>query len=578
MHTLKTAPTIRTQVVVIGAGIAGSWLALKLARAGVDTLMIHYTGSDRGGVIGSSARSVGAVNTSPMDRPDFRAFMDELGQGQHHPSVVDLLLQYLPEELDELLALGDFKKIKLGVALANGNAGSLVRRLHDEFRAAGGRMLDTWVTRIVADEKTCRGVQYQRGDVLGKVLTSVIVVASGGYTGLFDGSVKTNNYGTVLGQFLCSGGAATNLEFIFKHGYGKPDLGALTPTEELPGAEVYGKDGVHVEWLERELYEGRGTANHLEAFKHWRSNKEMDFFIDLKFHDVYMKVQCINAAIGDVGAESDRVDTAVHDLMQLCPFEERIALERTLKPWVQARERIDYTRFKEIKPRFSSIAAGEVFRVRQIAYFSMGGIGHVNGTTNLANVFVTGEAMHDFGAHRVGGLPWGLYLSLSRFLSERLIDLLGAGRFTATRDFDLIGVYAHFDQSLLAEIRTGLYQHQERNLNTSEAMEFIAWIRNKRRELIDAGLSLDDAVAWLVVAEAIMLASLIRTESRGCFYRHDHPAAQDELRGYFSCTHYDQYPNTVKAKLVPVAELSDVVFPRLDIETYQTAELARHER
>ena len=262
----------------------------------------------------------------------------------------------------------------------------------------------------------------------------------------------------------------------------------------------------------------------------------------------------------------------MRDLVQICPSEERVALERTLKPWIQARERIDYARFREIKPRFAAVAKGDVFRVRQIAYFSMGGVGHVSGTTNLANVFVTGEVMHDFGAHRVGGLPWGLYLALGRFLSERLIDLLGAGRFTTTRDFELLNVYSYFDKSLLDEIRKGLYQHQERDLNVSEAMEFSGWIRHKRRELVDAGRSLDDAVAWLVVAEAIMLASMRRTESRGCFYRQDHPTSQEQLRGYFSCTYYDRNLDAAEARLISITELPDVIFPRRYNETYQIAE------
>lgn len=571
---LKVAPTLRAQVVVIGSGIAGTWLALKLARSGVDTLIIHYDGKDRGGLIGSSMRSVGAINTSPLERKDFREYLDDLSQGQHHPSIADLLINYLPVELAELLTLAEFKNIKLGVALSNGNAGLLLRQLRDLFESSGGRTLNAWVTRIVADEETCRGVQYQKDDSIGKVLAPVIVIASGGYTGLFHGSVKTNNHGSVLGRFLHAGGIATNLEFVFKHGYGKPDLGALTPTEELPGAEIYDDAGVHVEWLERELYEGRGTANHLEAFKHWRRNKNHDFFIDLKFRTLCSKLQAINRAISEPSVEKgfESVEALIRDVADMCPVAERSALEGKLRLWALAGERIDFERFNEVKPYFVSVSEGEVFRVRQIAYFSMGGIAHVNCATNLANVFVTGEAMHDFGAHRVGGLPWGLYLATGRFISELLVDLRSAGGFADNGDFDLINADCGFDEAMLEDIRVGLYEHHERDLSVTEAMDFVDWIRGKRRELIESGRELDDAVAWLIVAEAVMQSSLRRMESRGCFYRGDHPITLDEMKGQFSYCRYDAEVDAVNADMIHISELSNVILHDPYVEEYQAVE------
>jgi succinate dehydrogenase/fumarate reductase flavoprotein subunit len=562
MDEIRVAPPVRAQVVVIGGGIAGTWTALKLARAGIHTLLIDYAATDRGGVLGSTARSVGAVNTSPMDRPDFREFMDELGQGQVHPSTVDLLLKYLPEELAELQGFGEFKRIKLGVALANGNAGGLLRKLQAQFRADGGQILDAWVTRLVADETSCQGVQYQRGDTIGKVSAQAIVLACGGYAGLFDGSVKTNNHGTMLGRYLQAGGLGTNLEFIFKHGYGKPDLGALTPTEELPGAEVYDDSRVHVEWLERELYEGRGTANHLEAFRHWRNNKHRDFFIDLKYRDLYAKVQALNAACrgAPAGPGTASVEASLQALTTLCPEAKRHDLEGILRGWVQAGERIDFERFGKLKPFFESVTSGEVFRVRQIAYFSMGGAAHVNCETNLTNVFVNGEAMHDFGAHRVGGLPWGLYLAAGRLICARIGELLRATDAPGSEDFELVRVRSQFDPELLQEIREKMHRFQERDLNIVDATKFISWLRAKRRLMIQAHRTLDDAVAWTVVAEAVMQSSLRRAESRGCFYRSDHPVSLEQMKRRFSCVNYNVQADVVPAaRLIRIAELPGVL-------------------
>src|SRR5882672_754777 len=204
MTDIATAPTMHTTVVIVGGGIAGIWVALKLAKAHIDSVLIDYSSTDRGGVLGSSVRSVGAVNTSPLERSEFKEFMDELGLGQVHPSTVGLLQTYLREELADLQTYGEFKRIKLGVAVAGGNAGPVLKNLHKEYLASGGQILNAWVTRRVADATTCRGVQYQQGERAGKVLASAIVVASGGYAGLFEGSVKTNNHGTLLGRFLQS--------------------------------------------------------------------------------------------------------------------------------------------------------------------------------------------------------------------------------------------------------------------------------------------------------------------------------------------------------------------------------------
>jgi succinate dehydrogenase/fumarate reductase flavoprotein subunit len=566
MTQLSINPEMRAQVVVVGGGIAGTWVALKLARAGIDTLMIDYRGVERGGRKGSTSRSVGAVNTAPIDRSDFRDFMYQLGLGQVHPSVVAMMEGRLREELQELQAQGDFKPIKLGIALASGNAAALMRDLYKQFEAAGGRIIDAWVTRLVADYHGCSGVQYQVGERIGKVLAPFVVVASGGYAGLYDGSVNTNNFGTMVGRFLQAGGKATNLEFVFKHGYGKPDLGALQPTEELPGAEVYDSDHTHVDWLERELFEGRGTANHLQAFKHWRNNKDKDFFIDLKYREIYLQVRRLNEALASGGGAAD---VALRATLDMCPETERAALSELLEGWVRSGERINFERFNQIKPFFKTVATGEVFRVRQIAYFSMGGVGHVNCATNLANVFTTGEAMHDFGAHRVGGLPWGLYLAAASVICTQIKHQIEAGTVQGD-DFALLAQSSRFDGALLQQLRVNLFHHQERDLNIVNATKFISWVRSQRRALLLARRDFDDGVAWTILAEGIMQASLHRVESRGCFYRADHPMSLEQMKDHFSCVDYDATDDVVTARMIRIPELATALY-RNEHDSYRLA-------
>jgi len=572
MANMEIAAPLRTTVVIVGAGIAGIWTALKLNRAGIDSIVIDYSGTDRGGILGSSGRSVGAVNLAPLERARFREFMDELGLGQVHPATVGLLETYLREELEEIQTYGQFKRIKLGMAVAGGSAAPLLQSLRVQYMARGGRIVNAWVTRIVADDVACCGVQYQQGDSIGKVLAPILVVASGGYAGLFEGSVKTNNHGTLLGRFLQSGGLATNLEFVFKHGYGKPDLGDLTPTEELPGAEVYDESHEHVDWLERELYEGRGTANHLEAFKHWRTNRDKKFFIDLKYRSVYAQVQSLNALYtGAGGPDEAQLAKTLQGLLAACPEVHRGALEVMLRGWIDAHQRVDFDRFALVKPFFQEVATGDLFRVRQIAYFSMGGVAHNNCATSLANVFVTGEAMHDFGAHRVGGLPWGLYLSTGRLISEHIAAMLAVEPTCTDTDFELVVAESRFDAGLLQKIRADLYNYQERDLKIGEATRFIHEMRRTRRALLKEGRALDDAVAWTIVAESVIQASLRRTESRGCFYRSDHPVAMERMRSWFSCTSYDEGPDVVTSRMIRIADMPRMLVRHADEADYRAA-------
>jgi aspartate oxidase len=113
---------------------------------------------------------------------------------------------------------------------------------------------------------------------------------------------------------------------------------------------------------------------------------------------------------------------------------------------------------------------------------------------------------------------------------------------------------------MLEELRVALFRSQERDLNIVDATKFISWIRARRRALLSAGRGLDDVVAWLILAEGIMQASLRRTESRGCFYRADHPMSMEQMKARFSCVDYDAQADIVTARWVRVSDLSNALF------------------
>jgi succinate dehydrogenase/fumarate reductase flavoprotein subunit len=543
-------PERRASVVVIGGGVAGIWVAYQLVKAGIDTILVSCESVDRGGVQGASKRSVGACNTLPLRSDDLEGYLQRIGQGQTHPSVAGALTKYLPRALAELEELVELKPIKIGVALASGGEGFLAA-MYRRFQDLGGETLNGWVTRLAVDQHDCRGVQYEAADGIGKIRCRAVVIASGGYAGLFANSIRTNCFGSVLGSYLRCGGIATNLEFLFKHGYGNIDTNALTPTEELPGAEIYDSQHERVRWLEELLFERQGTNTHLQAVQLWLRDPNTQFYVDLSYRGLYLKLSALNALLAAdelcrAGVEELK-NQVLDELVNLFSGSAQRAALQLLSPPVGEPKRLDYQTFEALKPLLT-VPDGVKFRVKPLTYFCMGGIGHLDFSTNLKAVYVTGEAMHDFGANRVGGLPWSLYLASAYRIAEQLGRELVGGQLVSD-DFDLIPKRSRFDPELLREIQTHLHESQECELTSSRANQCIEWLRSKRRELQAGTELLHDGISWLLVAEAVMQCSLSRTESRGFFFRSDYQEQNRELDHVYSCAWYDGGLDQVKAGL-----------------------------
>jgi 4-hydroxybenzoate adenylyltransferase len=561
IHSPPICPDRRTSVVVIGGGVAGVWVAYQLIKAGIDTTLITYQAEDRGGIQGASRRSAGAFNTSPLTAENLDAYLQKIGHGQTHPSVAPALAEYLPKALAEVASLVDLKPIKIGLALASGTGEEFLELMYRHFRALGGEIINGWVTRLVIDQKICRGVQYDSPMGIGKLRCRAMVIASGGYAGLFANSIRTNCFGSVLGYYLGAGGIATNLEFLFKHGYGNIDANALTPTEELPGAEIYDTREGRVSWLEELLFNRQGTSTHLQAVQLWLRDPNSQYFVDLSYRGLYLKLWGLNSGLANAGAAVDDLQgtgvDVVGEVVEVFPEEARPLAKEKISRWIDERRNIDYRMFEELKPLFRPRDIAR-FRVRPLTYFSMGGIGHFDFATNLRGVYVTGEAMHDFGANRVGGLPWSLYLASAYAITEAITNQLGgelSESWAEADDFELVAMRSRFDPALLLEIQQRLYESQERQLTTARGAQCIEWFRRKRKELEESQDVLHDGVSWLLVAEAIMQCSVCRTESRGFFFRFDFQNQNESLEGVHSCAWYDVKSDRVLARLLPWPEI-----------------------
>ena len=116
---------------------------------------------------------------------------------------------------------------------------------------------------------------------------------------------------------------------------------------------------------------------------------------------------------------------------------------------------------------------------------------------------------------------------------------------------------SNYDESILQDVQGGLLQYQENGLNQKRATRFADWIKNKRHMLLSKNQMLDDAVAYLTTSEAIIRSSIIRQESRGCFFRDDFPEKNVALDNMYSISKYNQNNHNISVELVDRDKLAE---------------------
>jgi L-aspartate oxidase len=226
--------TLQSQVVVVGAGAAGMYTALRGAQAGARVTLVSATP-----LAGSSsywAQGGLAAALASQDSPELH-LKDTLkaGRGAVRESAARVLCQEAPAAVEDLARLGvRFDADRHGHLALGLEGGHSARRIVHAGGAATGRRLirelsalvaederievleDRRVTGLISDGERCHGVRLDREGIL--IGAAATVLATGGAAALW--ARTTNPAGATGGGLLlayAAGATLADLEFMQFH-------------------------------------------------------------------------------------------------------------------------------------------------------------------------------------------------------------------------------------------------------------------------------------------------------------------------------------------------------------------------
>ena len=252
---MTSMTTIETSVAVIGAGIAGAWLAYRLAKRGIAVLVVSADGEDHTPCVSRqwAAAVLHRRLVEELEASIAAAFADV--SGTQHPELQGTVRRYLPRESAELSGLVEFMPFEFAriprhvVPAPRLGAGSeVIATVLARMSALGGRAVSGRVTHLHVVDDACGGLQFTRDGEIHTVRSEAVVLAAGGFSGLF-ADAATANIGAILGMFAGCGGRLANLEFFYRFALGDLTRRRVLYPPDLKGSRLY-RDGERAAWLE----------------------------------------------------------------------------------------------------------------------------------------------------------------------------------------------------------------------------------------------------------------------------------------------------------------------------------------
>jgi len=533
---MRPAP-IRSDVLVIGAGAAGLRVAIELAEACRDVLVLgKRKHGDAHTVWAAGGINAALGSLDPDDRWDIHA-ADTLNEGHHvnDARAVELLARHAPERVRELDRWGaDFSRTDDGQINQRYFGAQSFRRTCFKGDVTGRAILEA----LVAQAKRL-GIPYRQNTFVTEILTTdegravgavgydmdtgdplvfharAVVLAAGGHTSVYvrSSSRPDENTGDAQALAYAAGAALRDMEFVQFHPTGK-----LWPEDErghLVTEAVRGEGG--------RLINAEG-----ERFMSRYSPKQME----LDARDVVAR-----ANYAEIQAGRDTPNGGVWlDISHRDPDYVRERLPRMVAEF--AAVGVDITR--------------EPMEVAPTAHYAMGGVeipDFETCETAVPGLFAAGESVAGVhGANRLGGNSLAETVVFGQIVGAHLAEALPEADDLPVERVDaalarlraLSGRSGTFTpEQIIDRLRVVMWDHAGIIRDEDGLIEGLAKLQALRRDAED----LDVRAEWtserferavtlgfmLTTCEAILRSALQRTESRGAHYRSDFP---DEVEGW----------------------------------------------
>ncbi|MFD9698042.1 FAD-dependent oxidoreductase [Lentzea sp. NPDC059081] len=237
------AVSITTGVGVVGGGMAGAWVAHELARRGVPVVLMRED---------ERLPPMSRVWSAGVMRQDLVGLSEGAGADPFTdtsttllPRQRELVLDRARAEYARLCEITGYAPILEGFVAPRGHlpypeigvGDRVVAAVLDRAAAHGAVVLDGHVTDLVVEDGTCRGVRLLRGGDQVDVACAQLVLAPGGFCGMFADGVGDLT-GHLLGAVVRHGGVLANLEFFNYLRLGDLDRRVPLYPSDLVGARL----------------------------------------------------------------------------------------------------------------------------------------------------------------------------------------------------------------------------------------------------------------------------------------------------------------------------------------------------